>query len=102
MSTVTKSPIFQRVLLIVAVLTVPASPTRAESLSDLIAGNGNAQIVAIEEEWELVVDEAIADIAAPQITTAFSPVGHIEGIYATLDINHHSVRWPTVGGRAIP
>lgn len=90
MSTFTKSPTFLYVLLIVAVLAVSASPTQAESLSDLLAGNGNVQIVSVEEEWELVVDEAIADIAAPQITTAFSPVGHIGGIYATLDINHHS------------
>ena len=60
-------------------------------LTTLWTGVGWAQttvtIVRVEEDWELIVGEPDAVNDAPQITTAFSPQGSIEGLHAVFDVN---------------
>jgi len=55
-----------------------------------LAAAGDPTIVAVEEDWELVVGEPDADTLAPQVTVVMSPVGDPDVLYAALDINHHS------------
>lgn len=54
------------------------------------ADGGNSTVVAVEEDWELVVGEPDADSLAPQVTVVISPVANPDLLYAALDINHHS------------
>jgi hypothetical protein len=45
-------------------------------------------IVRVEEDWELQVKLPDNDVTAPQILTAWSPLGNVAGIHATFEINH--------------
>jgi hypothetical protein len=45
-------------------------------------------IVRIEEDWELQVKLPDNDVTAPQIITAWSPLGDLSGVHATFEINH--------------
>jgi hypothetical protein len=47
-------------------------------------------VVRVEEDWELVVASTDSNSTAPQVSTAFSPYGDVEGHYATFEINHQS------------
>jgi hypothetical protein len=47
-------------------------------------------IVRVEEDWELVVTSTDSNSTSPQVSTAFSPWGNVEGHYATFEINHQS------------
>lgn len=45
-------------------------------------------IVRVEEDWELQVKLPNNDVTAPQVITAWSPLGDLAGIHATFEINH--------------
>ncbi len=62
------------------------------------AADNGPIIVRVEEDWELVVDTPVADSAAPQVTCTFSPVSHVDGLHATLEINHQSLPYFQAGG----
>lgn len=66
------------------------------------AASGKAQdgphIYQIEEEWEMVVGNTDSGSVAPQVTCAISPVGHLEGIHATFEINHQTAPSFGAGG----
>lgn len=49
---------------------------------------GDDPIVRIEEDWELQVKIPNNDVTAPQIITAWSPLGDLAGVHATFEINH--------------
>jgi len=55
-------------------------------------------LVRVEEDWELVVGDPDAVNDAPQITCAFSPLGHIEGLHAVFDINAQAIPTYAPGG----
>lgn len=59
------------------VLVLVASPARADD-----------PIVRVEEDWELQVRLPDNDVTAPQIITAWSPLGDLSGVHATFEINH--------------
>lgn len=48
------------------------------------------QVVRVEEDWELVVATSDSNSTSPQVVTAFSPYGDVEGHYATFEVNHQS------------
>jgi len=52
----------------------------------------------VEEVWEARIDEPDEDLAAPHITTTFSPTGHGEGQYAIVNINHVTLEHFQQGG----
>jgi len=45
-------------------------------------------VVRVEEDWELQVKLPDNEVTAPQIITAWSPLGDLSGIHATFEINH--------------
>jgi hypothetical protein len=55
-------------------------------------------VAKIEEDWELVLNQPEADNAAPQVTIVNSPVDHVDGVYATLELNHGSLPEFSPGG----
>lgn len=55
-----------------------------------LAQAGESDIVRVEEDWELVVATTDSNSTSPQVSTAFSPWGNVEGHYATFEINHQS------------
>jgi len=58
-------------------LVILVSPVRADD-----------PIVRVEEDWELQVRLPDNDVTAPQIITAWSPLGDLSGVHATFEINH--------------
>jgi len=62
---------------------VPWQLARADGLA-------GSPVIAVEEDWELVVGEPDPDTLAPQATVVCSPIGNPDVLYAALDLNHHS------------
>lgn len=63
----------------------------------LLASNGNwicaangADVLKVEEDWELVVGTPDSDLAGPQISCALAPTGSLAGVYSILTLNHQS------------
>jgi hypothetical protein len=54
----------------------------------VLPGRADDPIVRIEEDWELQVKIPDNDVTAPQIITAWSPLGDVSGVHATFEINH--------------
>ena len=52
----------------------------------------------VEEDWVLVLNDPSADNAAPQVTCVMSPVGHADGVFATLELNHGTLPEYRAGG----
>ncbi len=66
---------------------------------DAAFGQSNSPtIVRVEEDWELVVKSPDANSTAPQVTCAFSPVGHVDSVHATFELNHQSLPHFQSGG----
>jgi hypothetical protein len=57
-----------------------------------------AEVMKVEEDWELVLNEPSADNVAPQVTCVISPAGDVEGVYAALELNHGSLPEFSAGG----
>ena len=55
-------------------------------------------VVAVEEDWELVVQTPDPNSDAPQVTCVMSPVDNVDSIHAALDINHQSLPHFLAGG----
>jgi len=49
-----------------------------------------AQVIRVEEDWELVVSDPDPNVDSPQITCTISPVGNIAGWHAAFDLNQRS------------
>ncbi len=47
-------------------------------------------IVRVEEDWELVISTPDPDSDGPQVTSVFSPYGHLDSLHATFEVNHQS------------
>ncbi len=81
---------FALVCAVVAVGLVGLGPT---AQADLPLG-----VMKVEEDWELVVIEPHTDTVGPQVSCVISPVNHIDGTYATLELNYGSLPDFTEGG----
>jgi hypothetical protein len=57
-----------------------------------------ADVVRVEEDWELVIDEPSPNSDAPQVTSVISPLGNIESLHATFVVNNHDLPIFTAGG----
>jgi hypothetical protein len=68
------------------------------SQTSLRAETPAADVVRVEEDWELVLAEPIATGAAPQITCSFSPVTESEAVCAKLTLNHRTLPEAGAGG----
>jgi len=64
----------------------------------LAVAQTSPHVVQVEERWELVVGAPDPDSSGPQVTTVISPVDDVAGVYAALDLNHHSLPEFTPGG----
>jgi hypothetical protein len=57
-----------------------------------------ADVAKVEEDWELVLNGPSPAITAPQVTCTMTPLGHLNGVYAALEINHGTLPDFTPGG----
>lgn len=55
-------------------------------------------IIAVEEDWELVVGDPSLENSAPQVTCVISPVGSVDSLYAAFEINHQTQPTFEAGG----
>jgi len=55
-------------------------------------------VVAIEEDWELVVLSPDPNSAAPQVSCTISPLSHVSSLHAAFELNHQSQPEFTAGG----
>jgi hypothetical protein len=55
-------------------------------------------VVAIEEDWELVVKSPEPNTTAPQVSCTISPLSHVESIHAAFELNHQNQPEFTPGG----
>jgi hypothetical protein len=69
-------------LLFVAVASAPSGPA----------------IVRIEADWELVMGTPDPATSSPQIVSAISPMGDINGLYAVFELNQQSLPSFSPGG----
>ncbi|MGD9632320.1 MAG: hypothetical protein AB7G28_17605 [Pirellulales bacterium] len=63
----------------------------AGGLAYLLAASVSAQIVQIEEHWELAIGEPDAAVSAPQATMVMSPSGTLDGQYFLFTVNCRNV-----------
>jgi hypothetical protein len=47
-------------------------------------------ITRIEEDWELVIGDPDVNANSPQVSCVTSPLGHLNGLYAVLELNHRT------------
>ncbi len=59
---------------------------------------GNKTVVRVVEDWKMVVGDPDPNVTAPQITTAFSPIGSLSGTYAIFNLNHQALETFAPGG----
>lgn len=50
--------------------------------------NAQSSLVAVEEDWELVLTEPDPEVVAPQITCIMSPNNNLNDTYFSFEINH--------------
>ncbi len=62
------------------------------------AGQSPYSVVAVEEDWQLVVGEPDPDSDAPQIICVISPHADGDGLHAAFELNQRSVPGPAAGG----
>lgn len=70
----------------------------AGGLVYLLAASVSAQIVEIEEHWELAIGEPDVAVSAPQATMVMSPNDDLDGQFFLFTINHRSVPSYEPGG----
>ena len=73
---------------IIGALVVPSAAVAVEGV----------HVVRIEEDWELTISTPDADSVAPQVTTSISPLGHVNGLHATFELNHQTAPDFAAGG----
>ena len=76
-------------------VTTSAAVALAISLSASVLG---ADIVRVEEDWELVVAVPVPPRFAPQITTTMSPIGHLGSVRAMFTLNLRNQTPDRAGG----
>ena len=57
----------------------------------IASGESGSTIVAVEEDWELVITTPDPDTSGPQAICTMSPQGNMSGLYCTLELNHQTV-----------
>jgi hypothetical protein len=57
-----------------------------------------ANVVIVEEDWEVVMAEPEPTDAAPQITCTISPYQHLNNMYGVVEINHKTLPYWAGGG----
>ena len=55
-------------------------------------------IVAVEEDWEMVLATPDPDSAGPQVICTMSPFGNVDSLHCTLELNHRTVPEFAPGG----
>jgi len=65
------------------------------------AGQAQAQILRVEEDWELHLGEPDSNSVGPQVLTTMSPNPDINGTFFTAEFNHRSAPTWTPGGISI-
>jgi len=78
-----------RFLLGLGCVLVWAATVSAESLPT---------IVAVEEDWELVLATPDPDSAGPQVISTMSPSASVDSLHCTLELNHRTVPEFAPGG----
>jgi hypothetical protein len=64
----------------------------------IVSADSGSTIVAVEEDWELVIATPDPDTSGPQVICTMSPQANISGLYCTLELNHQTVPDFSPGG----
>jgi hypothetical protein len=70
----------------------------SSALSSAVWAQSLPVVLQVEEDWELVVDEADANNIAPQVTCTISPNNHLNGLHSNIELNHKTVSSFAGGG----
>jgi hypothetical protein len=68
------------------------------ALATGVAWGQSPTVVRVEEDWEMVVAEPDVDSDAPQVTCMISPLAEGRPLYASLELNHHTLPDYVPGG----
>lgn len=79
-------------------LTAFAGIISSLALSPKAVAVEGVHVVRIEEDWELTLSSPDADSVAPQVTTSLSPLGNVNGLHATFELNHQTAPDFAAGG----
>jgi len=66
--------------------------------SSVAVAQTSPTVVRVEEDWELVIETPDPGSDGPQITCAISPLGNLDSLYATFELNHQSELTFEAGG----
>jgi len=81
-----------------AVLAVLALLVIGAGLPGVALAQSDAQVVRVEEDWELVVATPDPNSDAPQVTCVISPVENVDSVHAAFELNHQSMPDFVAGG----
>jgi hypothetical protein len=56
------------------------------------------QVVAVEEDWELIIKEPDQETQAPQVSCVMAPTSDDSGVFAAFNLNHKSFPQYDAGG----
>lgn len=79
-------------------MIVATAMTLIFAFASLASAEPAQDIVRVEEDWEMVVLTPDDDSSGPQITSVISPVGHLDSLHATFELNHQSLPEFVPGG----
>jgi len=60
-----------------------------------------ADVIRVEEDWELILGEPDSNSVGPQVVTTMSPNNNLNGTFFTAEFNHRSAPTWTPGGISI-
>lgn len=80
-----------------AVLTTLAACLSLVCIVPADQASAQAEIMRIEEDWELELIQPDAALDAPQVLIVFSPLGEEDGRHFEVDINHASLPYASGG-----
>lgn len=83
-------------VLAMAVLAVASFAAIADEPEGAVTGAAR-----VEEDWELVVDDADPSANSPQVTCTMGTMHDLGGVHAVLEINHRSLPSYSAGGLQI-
>lgn len=68
------------------------------ALFAVTASAQDVSVTRVEESWELVVSDPNSYNDAPQVTCVVSPLGNLQSVHATLELNHRTLPAFASGG----
>ncbi len=74
----------------VLVVALSTAVSAQEFINQHVVPN-SLHVMAVEEDWELVVGDPDPSVCGPQVTCAMSPIGDADSLHAIFNINHQTL-----------